>query len=63
MKITGAVLEEIGRARPFAESAPISVSEVELDPPGPDEVLVRIEAALMKSSSTRLRAPVASRIP
>lgn len=45
MKITGAVLEQIGRARPFAESKPISISEVDLDPPGPGEVLVRIEAA------------------
>lgn len=45
MKITGAVLEEIGRDRPYAESRPISISELELDPPGPEEVLVRIEAA------------------
>lgn len=45
MKITGAVLEEIGRPRPFADSRPISISELELDPPGPGEVLVRIEAA------------------
>jgi alcohol dehydrogenase len=45
MKTTGAVLEEIGRTRPFAESTPISIVELELDPPGPDEVLVRIEAA------------------
>lgn len=45
MKITGAVLEEIGRARPFADSKPISIVDLELDPPGPDEVLVRIEAA------------------
>lgn len=45
MKIRGAVLEEIGRQRPFAESAPISVSELDLDGPGPGEILVRIEAA------------------
>lgn len=45
MKIHGAVLEEIGRARPFAQSRPISISEVELDPPGATELLVRIEAA------------------
>ncbi|MDO5671894.1 MAG: alcohol dehydrogenase catalytic domain-containing protein [Actinomycetaceae bacterium] len=45
MKITGAVLEEIGRQQPFAQSKPISVCEVELDPPGPDELLIRIEAA------------------
>ncbi len=45
MRITGAVLEEIGRAKPYAESRPIRVQEVELDPPGPGEILVRIEAA------------------
>lgn len=45
MKIRGAVLEEIGRSRPFAESRPISISELELSPPGDGELLVRIEAA------------------
>lgn len=45
MRIRGAVLEEIGRARPYAESTPISVGELELAPPGPGELLVRIEAA------------------
>ena len=45
MKITGAVLEEIGRPRPFAESRPISISELELAAPGPTEILVRMEAA------------------
>lgn len=45
MKITGAVLEEIGRPRPFGVSRPITVSELELDPPGPGEVLIKIEAA------------------
>uniref|UniRef100_UPI001F2AAA92 alcohol dehydrogenase catalytic domain-containing protein n=1 Tax=Agromyces humi TaxID=1766800 RepID=UPI001F2AAA92 len=43
--ITGAVLEELGRGRPFAASRPITVGELELDPPGLDELLVRIEAA------------------
>ncbi|MEV4730088.1 alcohol dehydrogenase catalytic domain-containing protein [Saccharopolyspora sp. NPDC049426] len=45
MKISGAVLEEIGRPRPFGDSTPITISELELDPPGPGEVLVRLEAA------------------
>lgn len=43
--ITGAVLEELGRPRPFAASRPIAIGELELDPPGADELLVRIEAA------------------
>jgi alcohol dehydrogenase len=45
MKIRGAVLEEIGRARPYAESKPLSVSDLDLAPPGDSELLVRIEAA------------------
>ena len=45
MRIRGAVLEEIGRDRPFAESRPIVISELDLDPPGPGELLVRIEVA------------------
>ncbi|MEV0251056.1 alcohol dehydrogenase catalytic domain-containing protein [Nocardia sp. NPDC050712] len=45
MQITGAVLEEIGRGRPFAHSKPLSVAQLELGEPGPSELLVRIEAA------------------
>ena len=45
MKITGAVLEEIGAPRPYADSQPLRIQDLELDPPGPDEVLVRIRAA------------------
>ena len=45
MKITGAVLERSPAQRPYGESRPISVAELELDPPGAGEVLVRVEAA------------------
>ncbi|MDH6679943.1 alcohol dehydrogenase [Rhodococcus sp. LBL1] len=45
MRIRGAVLEAIGRPRPYAESMPLVVTDLELDPPGPGEILVRIEAA------------------
>ncbi|HLS76509.1 MAG TPA: zinc-binding dehydrogenase [Nocardia sp.] len=45
MRIRGAVLERIGARAPYADSRPISVSELELDEPGPGELLVRIEAA------------------
>lgn len=45
MKIQGAVLEEIGRARPYAVSLPLTVGELDLDGPGDGELLVRIEAA------------------
>jgi alcohol dehydrogenase len=45
MKSRAAVLHEIGRAQPYHESRPLSILEVDLDPPGPGEVLVRIRAA------------------
>ena len=45
MKIRGAVLEEIGRARPYAASRPLTVGDLELEEPGAGELLVRIEAA------------------
>lgn len=45
MKITGAVLERMDAERPYAQSQPISISDLELAGPGPTEILVRIEAA------------------
>ncbi|MBD5785221.1 alcohol dehydrogenase catalytic domain-containing protein [Cellulosimicrobium terreum] len=45
MEIVGAVLERIGAPAPFAGSRPLTVSRLELDPPGPGELLVRIEVA------------------
>lgn len=45
MKIRGAVLERIGDGRPFADSTPITVCELDLDEPGAKEVLVRMEVA------------------
>jgi alcohol dehydrogenase len=45
MKTKAAVLHEIGRPRPYAESRPLLIEELDLDPPGEGEVLVRIGAA------------------
>ena len=45
MKMTAAVLTQCGAPRPFSESRPVEIMEVELDPPGPGEVLVRIGGA------------------
>ncbi|GAB2982427.1 alcohol dehydrogenase catalytic domain-containing protein [Nocardioides montaniterrae] len=45
MKIRGAVLETIGLARPYADTLPLKVVELDLAPPRAGEVLVRIEAA------------------
>lgn len=43
--IRGAVLDQIGAPRPYAASRPLAVVDLELAPPGPGELLVRIEAA------------------
>jgi alcohol dehydrogenase len=45
MKTRAAVLTEMMLPRPYAVSRPLHVVEVELDPPGPREVLVRMRAA------------------
>lgn len=45
MKCRAAVLHEMGAPQPYADSQPIRVEEVELEAPGPGEVLVRIVAA------------------
>lgn len=45
MKTTAAVLRTMGAARPYADSRPLSLETVTLDPPGPGEVLVAIKAA------------------
>lgn len=45
MRTRAAVLEDIGRDRPYADTLPLSVDTVDLDPPGWGEMLVRIEAA------------------
>lgn len=45
MKITGAVLHAMTDERPFESSAPLQVTEVELDDPGPGEVLIKVLAA------------------
>ena len=45
MRMKAAIMFEQGRPRPYAESRPLVVEEVELDPPGPGEVLIEIAAA------------------
>jgi len=45
LRTRAAVLEEIGLSAPYGQSRPLRIDEVELDPPGPGEVLVRIAAA------------------
>ena len=45
MKVKAAVLRESGKPLPYANSLPLSIEEVELDPPQSGEVLVQIKAA------------------
>lgn len=45
MKTRAAVLKSSPASAPFADSRPLIVETVELDPPGPEEVLVKIGAA------------------
>jgi alcohol dehydrogenase len=45
MKIHAAVLREMTEVHPFAESQPLKIEQLDLDPPGPGEVLVKMKAA------------------
>lgn len=45
MKTRAAVLYEMSLPRPYAQTQPLKILEVDLDPPGPREVLVRMRAA------------------
>jgi Zn-dependent alcohol dehydrogenase len=44
-KTTAAVLDTMGAARPYAQSQPLRLASLDLAPPGPGELLIRIEAA------------------
>lgn len=45
MKMTAAVLRTQGLPRPYAVSKPMTIEQVDLDPPGPGEVLYQIIGA------------------
>jgi Zn-dependent alcohol dehydrogenase len=45
MKVRGAVLRKMGLPAPYAQSRPLQIEEIELAPPGPGELLVRVRAA------------------
>src|SRR5213079_1381231 len=45
MKVRAAVLNAMGAEHPYAKSKPLSIESVELKPPGPGEILVRMGAA------------------
>lgn len=45
MKTRAAVLHSLDKAAPFAQSRPLQIEEIDLDAPGPGEVLVKMTAA------------------
>ncbi len=45
MKVRGALLREMGLPAPYAASRPLEIAELELEEPGPGEILVRVRAA------------------
>ena len=45
MQIRAAVLREMGAKPPYAESQPLKFETLELDPPGPGELLIQVKAA------------------
>jgi alcohol dehydrogenase len=45
MLVRAALLETMGVPRPYAQSRPLRIADVELDPPGPGELRLRIRAA------------------
>ncbi|BAN26515.1 zinc-dependent alcohol dehydrogenase family protein [Caballeronia insecticola] len=45
MKIKAAVLQEMGAATPYADTRPLKIEEIDLAPPGPGEVRIKIAAA------------------
>lgn len=45
MKTRAAVITEMQKPRPYAQSKPLVIETLDLDPPGPGELLLRIRAA------------------
>jgi alcohol dehydrogenase len=45
MKIRAAVLNAMGTPTPYAKTKPLTIEEIELRPPGPGEILVKMGAA------------------
>lgn len=45
MQIRAAVLHEMGAPTPYAESRPLKIETLELDPPGEGELLIQVKAA------------------
>ncbi len=64
MRIKAAVLYEQGKKTPFSESKPLKVEEVDLEPPGAGEVLIRTGAAgLCHSDLSMINGVMQRKVP
>ncbi|MBL8832997.1 MAG: alcohol dehydrogenase catalytic domain-containing protein, partial [Rhodospirillales bacterium] len=45
MRVRAAVLDAMGASRPYSASKPLKIETIELAPPGPGEIRVRVVAA------------------
>ena len=64
MKIKAVVLYEQGKKTPFSESKPLKVEEVDLEPPGAGEVLIRTGAAgLCHSDLSMINGVMQRKVP
>ena len=64
MKMKAAILHEQGREHPFTQSKALSVEEVELDPPGEGEVLIKTGAAgLCHSDLSMINGTMQRKLP
>lgn len=62
--ISAAVLERVSDPQPWATSRPITVDQIDLDPPQPGEALVRLEAAgVCHSDLSRVNGSRACAVP
>ncbi len=64
MKMKAAILFEQGKEHPFTETRPLVVEEVDLEPPGDDEVLIKTGAAgLCHSDLSMIRGVMERKVP
>ena len=64
MKMRAAILHEQGKEHPFVDSKALSVEEVELDPPGEGEVLIKTGAAgLCHSDLSMINGTMQRKLP
>ena len=64
MRMKAAVLYEQGKEHPFVNSNPLVVEDVDLEPPGDDEVLIKTGAAgLCHSDLSMIRGVMERKVP